>query len=267
MKSTGRAAVKSVFWSRLLGLLIAFAIVAVLVFGGVKNLMSELAAAHQALGESQTELALTQRQLADTQDELATAQGDISTIKQIVASQSSALELSRRQHADKNQLIQAMANEQWELKRALNEAASYLAHKNRELRATQNALREKKAELDRYLSQPKLSMVVTTERMMQASYRESFAASQVKLYAEGDGGMLYFEGQAMQREVEKHAQYAERTQVVITQTAPGHDVLRCLNDASLGCGSVIAAQTSQTQMAYAYRSHFSAASMQMLWME
>ena len=48
MKSTGRAAVKSVFWSRLLGLLIAFAIVAVLVFGGVKNLMSELAAAHQA---------------------------------------------------------------------------------------------------------------------------------------------------------------------------------------------------------------------------
>ena len=34
---------RSPFWSRLLGLLITFAIIAVLVFGGVKNLTSELA--------------------------------------------------------------------------------------------------------------------------------------------------------------------------------------------------------------------------------
>ena len=33
---------RSPFWSRLLGLLITFVIIAVLVFGGVKNLTSEL---------------------------------------------------------------------------------------------------------------------------------------------------------------------------------------------------------------------------------
>ncbi len=264
MKSTGRAAVKSVFWSRLLGLLIAFAIVAVLVFGGVKDLMSELSAAYQALGESQSELALTQRQLDGVQDDLAETQGNLATLEKIAASQQSALDMSRRQIAYKHQLIQDLASEKWELKRALREAAVTVAEQSRQLRATQNALRATKAELDHHLSQPKLSMVVTTERMMQTSYRESFAASQVKLFAEGDNGMVYFEGSAMRHEVEKHAQYAERTQIVITETAPGQDALRCLSDASLGCSRVIAAQVSQKQMAYAYQSQFSAAGMRML---
>ena len=56
---------KSLFWSRLLGLLIAFAIVAVLVAGGVKNLTGELSAAYEALAASQYELGRSQ-QLLDT---------------------------------------------------------------------------------------------------------------------------------------------------------------------------------------------------------
>lgn len=264
MKSTGRAAVKSVFWSRLLGLLIAFAIVAVLVFGGVKDLMSELSAAYQALSESQTELALTQGQLDGAQEELAIARGDVATLEKIAAGQQSALELARRQIAHKHHVIQDLADEKWELKRALREAAVAVAEQSRQLRATQNALRASKAELDAIRSQPKLSMVVTTERMMRTSYRESFAASQVKLFAEGENGMVYFEGNAMRHEVEKHAQYAERTQIVITETAPGQDALKCLSDASLGCSRVIAARVSQQQMAYAYQSQFSAAGMRML---
>ena len=39
---------KSHFWPRLLASLIAFAIVSVLVFGGVKNLMGELSSVYEA---------------------------------------------------------------------------------------------------------------------------------------------------------------------------------------------------------------------------
>ena len=43
----------------------------------------------------------------------------------------------------------------------------------------------------------------------------------------------------------------------LTTTAPGHDVLRCLNDASLGCGAVVAAQAQAVQMqAYSYESQY-----------
>ena len=267
MKTTRRVAARSPFWSRLLGLLIAFAIIAVLVFGGVNNLMGELSAVYQELGESQTALARAESRLSHLEMDVAAVESQLATTEKVLASKASALELSRRQHVEKNRLIQALAQEQWDLKRALGEAAGAVAQSNRELRATQNALRASQAELQRHLSQPKLSVVVTTERMMQSSYRERFAASQVKLYAEGAEGMVYFKGQQMMRDIQKQAQYAERTQVVITQTAPGHDVLRCLSDASLGCSRVIAAQASQKQMAYAYQSHFSAQQMQMLWMQ
>ena len=79
MKSTGNGTRRSPFWSRLLGLLITFAIVAVLVFGGVKNLMGELSAAYDAFAASQMELAHTQSELAVAKNELGATQGTLAT--------------------------------------------------------------------------------------------------------------------------------------------------------------------------------------------
>ena len=258
MKQTGRVGRRSLFWSRLLGVLIAFAIAAVMVFGGVKNLLGELSAVHDELAASQSELAVTKHVLAETQNELANTQSDLSTSEEILDGKSRALELARRQHVAKNQLIQAMVNEQWELKRALGEATSELAGSNRQLTATANALRETEAALERHLSQPQISVITTSERVYQTSYSERFAASRVRMFAEGDGGMMFYDGQEMLHEVATSTLYAERTQTIVTQTAPGHDVLECLNDINARCGRIIAAQTSSAQYeAYAYQSMYS----------
>ena len=77
MKRTQYLERKSLFWSRLLGLLIAFAIVSVLVFGGAKNLMGELSAVYEALAASQSELAITQYDLATTENDLAATQQEL----------------------------------------------------------------------------------------------------------------------------------------------------------------------------------------------
>ena len=255
MKQTGSVGRRSLFWSRLLGTLIAFAIAAVMVFGGVKNLLGELSAVHEALAASQSELAVAKHELVDTQRELASTQSELSTTEEILASKSGALDLAQRQHVEKNRLIQAMVNEQWDLKRALGEAAGQLAQSNRQLRAAENALREVATELERQLSQPQISVITTSERIYQTSYSERFAASHVRMFAEGDGGMMFYDGQEMLREVETSTLYAERTQTIVTQTAPGRDVLECLN---AGCGMVLAAQYSAAQMqAYAYQAQYS----------
>ncbi|MCY3781141.1 MAG: hypothetical protein OXG78_12580 [Chloroflexi bacterium] len=264
MKGTGRSTRKSLFWSRLLGLLIAFAIIAVLGFGGVKNLMGELSAVYDALTESQSELAVTQHELASTQAELANAKSDLSTAEEILAGQSSALAQLRHLNADKGRLIEALVNEQWVLKNALGEAARELAHSHQQLQARDSALRAAVAELERQRQQPKLSVVVTTERMLHTHYRERFAASHVQFLASSDEGTLFFDGKTVEHEVEESAVYGERTQVVITQTAPGHDVLDCLNDASKNCARIIEARVSQRQLAYAYQAQFSG--MEMSWL-
>ena len=258
MKGSGGVARRSLFWSRLLGLLIAFAIASVLVFGGVKNLMGELSAVHEALAASQTELALAQHELAETEAQLANTQSDLSTTEEVLDSKSSALELARRHHVDKNRLIEALVNEQWDLKRALGEAAGALAHSNRELQASHNALVAVKAELERQLSQPQVSVIVTTERVMQTSQRERFAASQSRMFASGVDGMMFYEGREMLHEIESSTLYAERTQTIVTQTAPGHDVLECLSDSNARCARIVAAKTSSSRYeAYAYQSMYS----------
>ncbi len=252
MKGTGRSGRKSLYWSRLLGLLISFAIIAVLVFGGMNNLMGELSHAYQALADSQSELAVARHELAETKGELATAEGELAAKDAELAGKSSALHLTRQQLADNLRVVEALVNEQYDLKRALGEAASQLADSNRQLAATQNALRETGAELDRLQRQPTLSVVVTTERYMETRYRERFAAEHVQMLVAGDGGGMFYDGKTMQHEVEESAVYAERTQMIITQTAPGHDVLDCLDQ---GCALVLGAHYSAAQMeAYSYQS-------------
>ena len=91
---------------------------------------------------------------------------------------------------------------------------------------------------------------------MQRAYRERFAMSQARMMVESDAGFMYYEGMAAQHELEQYESYAERTQVVLTTTAPGQDVLRCL-DASLGCGQVMAVGVQAAQMeAYSYQSQY-----------
>lgn len=255
MKQTGSVGRRSLFWSRLLGTLIAFAIAAVMVFGGVKNLLGELSAVHEALATSQSELAVAKYELADTRGELANAKSNLTLREQELSGAANALNRMGHNLADKNRLIQAMINEQWDLKRALGEAAGELARSHRQLTLTENALQETAAELERQLSQPQISVITTSERVYHTSYSERFAASHVRMFAEGDGGMMFYDGQEMLHEVETSTLYAERTQTIVTQTAPGRDVLECLN---AGCGMVLAAQYSAAQMqAYAYQAQYS----------
>ena len=236
---------RSVFWSRLLGLLIAFAIIIVMVVGGVKNLMAELSAVHEELTASQRELAVTQSELAQTQAALE--------------NESRALQQNAQQLDAAYNKIRALYNERDQIKARWGNSLRALQQRNQQLVLTDKELRETQKELERLQQAPQVSMIVTSERQFEMSERELFAASQTRMAVASDAGLMFYEGQEALHEKEKHVSYAERTQVIITQTLPGHDVLRCLNDASLGCGTVVAAGFQATQMqAYAYESQYSA---------
>lgn len=252
---------RSLFWSRLLGLMIAVAIVTLLVVGGVKNLMGELSSVYDALAASESELAVTQERLAASRAALTGAQAELDMTHRAIESQSRALHLSRHALAAASEQIHGLTAERDDLKRGLGEAVSALARsdralqqKDRALAANAQALRSTHAELNRYLQQPKLSVVVTSERQYAMSQRERFAASRVRMFAEGDGGMMYYDGSEAFYESEQHVAYAERTQIILTQTGPGDDVIRCLQD---GCAVILAAQQSAMQMeSYAYQSAY-----------
>ena len=271
MKATGNGTRRSPFWSRLLGLLITFAIVAVLVFGGVKNLMGELSAAYDAFAASQMELAHTQSELAVAKNELGATQGTLATAQYALdiaqdklEGQTRALRRNGQDLDQANDEIQVLTEERDDLKRGLHEAVSALAESDQTIEATDSALRTVEAELERYLQQPKLSVIVTTERQFAMSQRERFAASQVLMFVDSDAGTMFYDGREALHEFEQHMVYAERTQVVVTQTGPGQDVLECLND---GCAMIVAAQSSAMRMeTYAYQSQYVGME-SLLWME
>ena len=248
---------RSPFWSRLLGLLITFAIIAVLVFGGVKNLTSELNAAHEALAASQYELGKTQNALDNARTQLTATENALASASAEVDRMGRKLEVSQQQLEAAGSKIVILNHAKEQLKQRWGYTLQALAQRNEQLIATDHALRATQAELQRLRNQPQWSIIVTSERQMQQSYRERSAMSQARMMVEGDGGFMYYEGMAAQHEVEEYFGYSERTQVVLTTTAPGHDVLRCLNDASLGCGTIVAAQAQAVQMqAYAYESQY-----------
>lgn len=248
---------KSPFWSRLLGLLITFAIVAVLVFGGVKNLTSELTAAHDALSASQYELGRTQQALASTQSELVAARSELTEAQMESASLAHSLEHRNAELEAAAGKIIILNHATDQLKQRWGYTLQALAQRNEQLMATDAALRATQVELERLRNQPQWSVIVTSERQMQMRYRERFAMSQARMMVEGDAGFMYYEGMEAAHEIEEYVSYGERTQVILTTTAPGHDVLRCLNDASLGCGQVLAVGAQAMQMeAYAYQSQY-----------
>ena len=253
---------KSPFWSRLLGLLIAFAILAVLVFGGVNKLMSELSDAHEALAASQYELGRTQNALVNARTQLTAAESELASAVKEVDRMGRKLELNRQQLENAGNHIAALNHANSELKHRWSHSLRTLNRQSDQLAAADEALRETQAELEKLRNQPQWSMIVTTERQMQAIYSERFAASQVRMYVESDNGIVYYEQQQALREVEKFVNVAERTQVIWTTTAPGQSVLRCLNDASLGCGTVVAARVQAAQMqAYSHESRYRSAEM------
>lgn len=272
---------KSLFWSRILGLLIAFAIVAVLVAGGVKNLTGELSAAYEALAASQYELGRSQQLLDTARTKWAATESELAVASTELDRLGRQLDASRQQLEAANSAGQALIRERDELKRGLRDAVYVISEADQALKArtaalqaAQAELRDAEAELERQLSLPQYSMIVTTERVMEASYYERMAASQVMMFAEGDGGMVYYEGAEALHEIEEYVAYAERTQVVLTTTAPGQDVLECLEDADRrrrrgrrGCGQIVPVQSSAMYMeAYSYQMQYS--SMQsLLWME
>ena len=248
---------RSPFWSRLLGLLITFAIIAVLVFGGVKNLTSELNAAHEALSASQYELGKTQNALDNARTQLVATENALAGAVSEVDRMGRKLEVSQQQLEAAGSQIVILNHAKEQLKDRWGYTLQALAQRNEQLIATDQSLRATQAELQRLRNQPQWSVIVTSERQMKTSYRERFAMSQARLFMEGDDGILYYEGMEAAHEIEEYVSYGERTQVILTTTAPGQDVLRCLNDASLGCGAVVAAQTQASQAhAYSYESHY-----------
>ena len=264
MKRVGRVEGKSPFWSRILGLLITFAIIAVLVFGGVKNLMSELSAANDALAASQYELGRTQNALDNTRTQLTATENALASAAAEVDRLGRKLELGRQQFEAANNRILALHQAKDVMKQRWGMTLRALAQRNEQYLAADQALQATRAELERLRNQPQWSVIVTSERQMQQSYRERFAMSQARMFVEGDGGALYYEGMAAEHEVEQYFSYGERTQVVLTTTAPGRDVLTCLNNPSLGCGAVVATGFQAAQMqAYSYESQYSSAEMLM----
>ena len=253
---------RSAFWSRLLGLLIACAIIAVMVVGGVKNLMAELSAVHEDLAASQYELGKTRNALDNSRTQLTTATNALARAGAEVDRMGRKLELSQQQlEAAGNQIV-VLNHAKDQLKQRWGYTLQALAQRNEQLVMTDEALRAAQSELEELRNQPQWSVVVTTERKMLHAYRETFAASKVRMFAVGDSGMMFYDGQEALHEVEQYSNYAERTQVVLTTTAPGRDVLECLHDANLACGTVVAASARAAQMqSYSYESLYSASEM------
>ncbi len=245
MKTTNIVRSRSRFWSRLLGSLIAIAMVALLVFGGVSNLMSELSEVYDALAASQAEAALNKARLNDTARALAHTQSDLGTAMQANQRLASQVQAGNAALAVANADIGALTEERNDLKRGLREAVQILAQTDHQYKAAIAQYRKAKAELERIERQPKLSVVMTTERYFAMSQRERFATSQQRFFAESDAGTLYYASADAFHEKEQHAVYSERSQVVLTQTGPGDDVLRCLRD---GCAAILAAQQSSLRM-------------------
>ncbi len=247
---------RSPFWSRLLAVLITVAIIAVLVFGGVKNVMGELSEAHDALAASQYALGKTQSELVAARSKLAETETELAGAVAAVDRIGRKLEASQQQLEAANSKIVILDHAKDQLKQRWGYTLQALAQRNEQLVATDRALQATQAELLRLRNQPQWSVIVTTERQMQQAYRERFAMSQARMMVEGDAGFMYYEGMAAQHEIEEYFGYAERTQVVLTTTAPGQDVLRCL-DESLGCGKVLAVGAQAAQMeAYSYQSQY-----------
>ena len=262
MKSTGNVRNRSRFWSRLLGSLIAFAIVALLVFGGVSNLMSELSDVYDALAVSQAEAAYTKARLNDARLAIAQKQNELSSALQDNELQARQLQTRDEALAQAQAANAALTAERDDFKRGLNEAVHLLVNAERLYKAQVAESRQAKAELERIKQQPKISVVMTTERKFAMSQRETFAASQKRLFAQGDGGAIYFASDKAFHEKEQHVAYSERSQVILTQTGPGDDVLRCLRD---GCAEILAAQSSAYRMErHAYQAQFTSSEMLMV---
>ncbi len=252
---------KSPFWSRLLGLLITFTIVAVLVFGGVKNLTSELSAAHEALAASQYDLGRMQNALDNTRTQLHATESVLASAAAEVDRMGRKLEVNQQQLQAAGNKIVMLQHAKEHLKDRWGYTLQALAQRNEQLIAADEALRATQSELQQLRNQPQWSVIVTSERQLEQGYRERFATSKARMMFEGDGGTMYYEGKAAEHEVETYFGYAERTQVILTTTAPGQDVLKCL-DASLGCGQVLSVGVQAAQMqAYSYESHFSSSEM------
>jgi len=265
---------KSMFWSRLLGLLITFAIVAVLVAGGVKNLTGELSAAYDALAASQYELGAAHIALDNARTQIAATENALARAATEVDRMGRKLEATQHQLEAAHSESRALIQERDELKRGLRDAVYVISEADRALKARTAAQMAAQAELEQIKQQPKLSVVMTSERRYAMSQRERMATSQVKMVAEGDGGRFYYKGAEAIREFEQHVAYAERTQVVMTITAPGQDVLECLEDADRrkrrgrrGCGQMVPMHASAMQMeAYSYQMQYSSME-SLLWME
>lgn len=256
---------KSPFWSRLLGLLIAFAIIALLVFGGVKNLLGELSEANDALAASQYELGKTRNALDNARTQLAAADNELARTASEVDRMGRKLELSQQQLEAANSRIVVLDHAKDQLKQRWGYTLQALAQRNEQLIATDRSLQAAQTKLEQLRNQPQWSMIVTSERQMRQSYRERFAASHVRMFAEGDAGLMFYDGQEALHEIEQYLSVAERTQVILTTTAPGHDVLTCLNNPNLGCGTLVAAGVQASQMqAYSYQSQYSAQEMLMV---
>ncbi|MCY4466085.1 MAG: hypothetical protein OXE46_11155 [Chloroflexi bacterium] len=261
MKSTDNVRNRSRFWSRLLGVLITFAIVALLVFGGVQGLMSELTDAYDALTASRAETAYTKARLDNARVALVQMQSELDSVLRANEIQSRRIQVGDQALADAYAMVADLIVERDDLKRGLREAVQQLAHTDQSYKAAVANYREAKAELEQIQQQPKLSVVMTTERQFAMSQREQFAASQVKLFAEGDAGTIAYASAEAFASKEQHVSYSERSQVVLTQTGPGDDVLRCLRD---GCAMVLAAQQSQMRFeSHAFQSQFVSSEMLM----
>ena len=110
---------KSPFWSRLLAVLITFAIIAVLVFGGVKNVMGELSEAHEALAASQYALGKTQSELVAARSHLAETETELAGAVAAVDRMGRKLELSQQQVEAANSKIIILDTRQGSVEAAL----------------------------------------------------------------------------------------------------------------------------------------------------
>ncbi len=255
MKSTGIVRNRSRFWPRLLGLIIACGIIALMVAGGVDKVMSEFSALHHALAASQMELHVTQ-------DELASARGELHKAQDTIDSQALTLQRSAQSLRFADAQINRLLEKKARLSNGFRQAVTALAERTEQLKVEERARQAAESALERYQQQPKLSVVMTTERQFEMSQRKRSAAAQTQLFAEGDGGRVYYASASAFHEKEQHLRYSERSQVVLTQTGPGDDVLRCLRD---GCAMILAAQQSAMQMeSYAYQSQFVSSEMLMV---
>ena len=160
MKPKGKAERQPQFWTKLIGITVAVAIIMILVFSGVQNVVYQIAEMHLELDTAKSELDEAQRQLNEKSSELGEVSSQLAESNRELGEKSSALDTTQSELAAKS---------------------SELTETRTKLAQAQSQLAESQDELDKKSSELQVEEQVDVVPLKSREYRE-IVFPNVKVY-------------------------------------------------------------------------------------